>query len=309
MNRKLILKTVAAIFATVFCLLVPANVSSQPFEPDFSDTNMSYDEFNNYVLGEDMYFIDNGYDVMIKTKYSVGFYRAWDMWYDDNIDGYSIDFLPDFVHDQRIKIPDSFKFKGIRSKTKVISIKGSCPFKEFDLDPQNKYMTLVDNVVFSKDKKTLMSYAQFDERIYYEVPEGTETIGAGALSSCNNIREIYLPESVTDIKSAFGHMNNLEKINIPPLTEEIRVSTFSGCGDLNEVYIPENSMLKKISENAFCNTEVTELTLPSFDIRIDRAAFGTFFDSISKIKLKSHDQLELHCNENTIKWDRISDTS
>lgn len=54
---------------------------------------------------------------------------------------------------------------------------------------------------------------------------------------------------------------------------------------------------------------LSELYLPSLDIKIDRRAFGSLFVSTSKIKLKCYLQPEMYAERNTIKWDKISNAS
>ncbi len=48
-----------------------------------------------------------------------------------------------------LKIPD--KITGKRKTRDVSAILGSVACHEFDLNPKNKYMSLTDNVIFSKD--------------------------------------------------------------------------------------------------------------------------------------------------------------
>lgn len=73
-------------------------------------------------------------------------------------------------------------------------------------------MKCVDNVIFSRDGKTLMSYAQYDERQEYAVPEGTEAIGTRAFSHCHNLERVYIPGSVKSIGNAFYGCDNLKEI-------------------------------------------------------------------------------------------------
>lgn len=182
-----------------------------------------------------------------------------------------------------LKIPDKITGK---SKTRDVSaILGSVACHEFNLNPKNKYMSLIDNVIFSKDEKTLMSYAQFDDRTVYEIPKGTQTIKDSAFSACNNLTEVIIPNSVKEVEVlSFWNMKLLERINIPPLLEDLN-KTFPNCKSLKEVYIPKNSKLKKIEGNAFFRTKINELTLPSFEIEIDKEAFA---ECENDVKLKSY---------------------
>ncbi|MDE5860176.1 MAG: leucine-rich repeat domain-containing protein, partial [Oscillospiraceae bacterium] len=63
-------------------------------------------------------------------------------------------------------------------------------------------------------------------------------------------------------------------------------NTFSECYSLKEVYIPQNSKLKIITGSAFANTELHELTLPSFEIEISKEAFAK--EIYEQVSLKSY---------------------
>lgn len=214
-------------------------------------------------------------------------------------------------YNSKVKVPDSYTdTKG--NKRYVTSILGSCAFKAFDLNPQNKYMKLVDNVVFSKDRKTLMSYAIFDERTEYKIPDGTNIIAENAFIGGQNIERITLPDSVNEIQyGAFISVKKLKEINIPPLAEVLD-DTFVHCYDLEKVYMPKNSKLKKIDGGAFRETKVSELTLPNFEVKISNLAFGKK-ESAEKVKLKSYvkPNVSFECDNNVcnLKWDKIANAS
>ncbi|MDE6593512.1 MAG: leucine-rich repeat protein [Oscillospiraceae bacterium] len=115
----------------------------------------------------------------------------------------------------RIRIPSSITDELNKTCGYVCSIEGSCAFKEFDLDPESEYMKCVDNVIFSKDGKTLMSYAQYDERSEYSVPSDTEVIEDSSFYGCKNLKKVCIPETVTEIKEyAFNDTVNLYEINM-----------------------------------------------------------------------------------------------
>lgn len=178
-----------------------------PYPNDDTHPEVQYGSYDGYDLsisrGRDRHYI--GWLTPTREERTVRNPHYSIKWWDSSEPYYD-------YSEARIRIPSSIK--DIRSKTSgiVYDIKGSCAFKEFDLDPDNLYMKCVDNVIFSRDVKTLMSYAQYDERREYTVPEGTETIGTRAFSRCHNLERVYIPGSVKNIGNAFYGCNNLKEI-------------------------------------------------------------------------------------------------
>ncbi len=269
----------------------------------------------------DVYYIDeNGYDVQDNSESAIYSFNPyiWHFILSEDKKEYTLKYNEDILTylDCKVRIPDSCTGKKKKSKKYVTNIFYSCPIKAFDLNPENKYMKLIDNVVFSKDGKKLMSYAQGDERTLYEIPDGTETICLGALFDCANIKEISMPNSVKEIQeNAFWSMDNLNKINISPLVEELSKSIFLYNENLKDVYIPENSKLKKIGDSAFMHTAVAELMLPSFEIEISNTAFGEYAHNLENLSLKSYVKPEVKAfysrktNTYKLKWDKIPNAS
>lgn len=281
-----------AITAAVMALAIAALQITVPVSADFySDYGFaSYEEWSSFVLGRGFSFIDDSYDVLWGKNTTDDIdSMAWIPHYDNNLGGYSLEPLKS-GYPVKYKVPNSYKFEEDSKKTVYVKrIEWSCPFKEFDLDPNSKYLKLIDNVVFSKDGKTLMSYAQYDERTVYKIPYGTEIVSYASMISSENLVEIIIPDSVKELggRSMEG-IKVLEKVNIPPLVEELPNYIFSYDSNLKDVYIPENSQLKKIGKASFAECMMlTELTLPSFDIEISRTAFAV--DGYSQnVTLKSY---------------------
>ena len=310
MKRKTITAALMALAIAALQITVPASADF------YSDRGETYDSWNSLILGTGYYYVDDGYDVQFTPNSTDDIDgMAWIMNYIENIDGYELTFNSNFesCRTLKVKVPDSCKAEASKSKPAYVKvINGSCGFKEFDLNPQNKYMKLNDNVLFSKDGTTLMSYAQFDKRKIYSIPDGTEVIGKEAFERCNNITRLSIPESVKRIQSyAFWSMDALEEINISPLVSELD-KTFGNCKNLKEVYIPENSKLKKIKGAAFGFSKISTLMLPSFEVEIDKTAFVGCENNVSlksyvkpnakAVYLKSSGKYKL-------KWDKISNAS
>ena len=300
------MKRVVKVFAVIFALFIMSAQLTVYADDSVKDMGYGYE------------FVDGSYDV-IETEYHDPEWFPYDFWFSGkNDDGktfyvlYGRDTL--CYSKYTVMVPDSINGK-MDKKRYVSMVSRSCPFKAFDLNPQNKYMKLVDNVVFSKDGKQLMSYAQYDERTEYEIPNGTEAINIGAFSECNNIKQISIPKSVKEIeKYTFEEMTSLETVNIPPLLESLEEQTFQRCENLKEVFIPQNSRLKIIDDAAFeyC-FNLSEIILPSFEIEINENAFGDKGE-IENLKLKSYAQPDASAEQVSngsyrIKWDKISNAS
>ena len=284
----------------------------------------TYEEWNSILLGDGFYYVDDGYDVQYTKSASDNInFMGWIKIYRKNIDGYVLDFSTNYAGNFKCKIPNSYKSESSKkSPVYVKCIDGSCAFKEFDLDPKNKYMKVIDNVVFSKDGETLMSYAQYDDRTVYEIPDGTSIIALGALGWSKNLVEVVMPNSIKEIKAAaFANIEPLKKINIPPLVEELPDWSFAYCDNLTEVYIPKDSKLKKIGDHVFADSNIKELTLPSFDIEIGSMAFlgpvghvdTHFYEVTENLKLKSYVKPEVKAltseGVQKLTWDKIPKTT
>lgn len=255
-------------------------------------------ESSSYLGYNGLEYIDDSYDVrdndrVIYATFSHD-YRAWNIYASDKRNEIVLEFANGMFDDDfcnsKMKVPDRFINKEYGTLN-VIAIKKACAFKAFDLNPENVYMKLVNNVVFSKDGKTLMSYAQYDDRTIYEIPNGTEIIAYAALYGSDNLVRIIVPDSVTELSE----------------------TCFWGCENLKEVIFSENSKLKRIGNRVFEFSPVTELTLPSFEIQISNTAFGRSQNDIENLKLKSYvkPQVAAITSQGSYKltWDKIPKAS
>ena len=105
----------------------------------------------------------------------------------------------------------------------------------------------VDNVLFSKDGKQLVSFpmgygntmAPGPAATYYEVPEGTLSIGPGAFRNNSALEVVNLPNSLTQI-AYYGFLDctALERIQIPDSVNNIEEQAFAGCTSLELAVMP-----------------------------------------------------------------------
>ncbi len=68
-----------------------------------------------------------------------------------------------------------------------------------DLGVENPHMQVVDNVLYTKDMKTLILYPGFDTRTTFAVPEGVQTIHGCMLYYQRNLQHLTIPATLTNI--------------------------------------------------------------------------------------------------------------
>lgn len=159
------------------------------------------------------YFIDDGYDLIYDSNLQryIGETICW--WGDYNKKEKTVEIeFEDLVtpqyekpwfSDQTVRIPDT-----INGYT-VIGFYKSCAFKAFDVNPENQYFKSDGTALFSKDGKRLISYARFNGITEYTVPKGTEVIENGAIWACDNLKRVYIPDSVKKIEKFSVAQNDL----------------------------------------------------------------------------------------------------
>lgn len=151
-----------------------------------------------------------------------------------------------------LKIPASVKMIGTGL------FRGCTSLSAIEVDPKNKYYKSLDNVLFNKNKSTIISYpARAGSESYtvpdsvtvisdwafcktalkhIEIPDSVCNIGEGAFFSCTEIKEIVIPDSVTRIDdSAFRGCTALETIVIPDSVTEFGWGLFSGCDNVTVI--------------------------------------------------------------------------
>ena len=93
---------------------------------------------------------------------------------------------------------------------------------------ESKNFICEDNVLFNKNKTTLMVYRAKETN--YTIPNIVTTIGDSAFSFCDSLTSINIPNSVTTIEDgAFKGCGSLTSINIPNSVTTIGKCAFSDC--------------------------------------------------------------------------------
>lgn len=146
---------------------------------------------------------------------------------------------------EEINIPDSVTFVGdyafinctnLKSVTMGKGIKewtllmyGAFAIENVQISEENEAFISVDNVIYSKDQKTLYYYATAKQDTTYKVLYKTEHIERFAFLSVVNLEELYLPEGLKTIGNKGINMNGkLKSIyfkgNAPTLSSSTSIS-------------------------------------------------------------------------------------
>lgn len=128
----------------------------------------------------------------------------------------------------------------------------------------------VSGEIYSEDGLRLLKVLGNPE--YIEVKDGVKAICDEALQGLDNLREVVLPTSVTDLgKRAFASCHSLFKITMPGV-EFIGKESFTHCESLKEMILPET--LEKIWDGTFAGCKALEqINIPCHMKVIDQSAF------------------------------------
>ena len=202
-----------------------------------------------------------------------------------------------------IKIPDSVQsigdiaFLGCENLTEInipdsVEKIGVNPFDEcinllnIEISDNHPILAFIDNALFYKPEKKIVSYLSTSKKNKYEIPEGIESIGDLAFSWCTNLTEIKIPDSVQSIgNSAFLGCTNLTEIEIPDSVQSIGYCGFLWCENMKKITIPDG--LQSIGDHAFDGcSNLTEITIPDNVKSLGDSAFYKC-KNLTKIKISS----------------------
>ena len=164
---------------------------------------------------------------------------------------------------RNIKIPKNVSFIG------GAAFSGCYNVAKFEIDELNPYFSIIDGVLFNKNKTKLIAFPCGYKNNHYSVPDGVTIIGDGsflaskiviitfprslqviegwAFRFCENLTFLHIPNSVTEIgESAFGFCSKLEKVKLSNRLTTLKRQVFGACENLKEIDIPSSI---KIIEN------------------------------------------------------------
>lgn len=124
------------------------------------------------------------------------------------------------------------------------------PISSILVEDGNKHFLSVDGVLYTKDKKTLISYPVNKQNQKYIVEEETEIMLESSFSSSKNLVSIVLSDKTKKIEDyVFANCMNLQNIVLPRELISIGKSAFSRCICLLTITIPPN--VQELDHSAF----------------------------------------------------------
>ena len=109
----------------------------------------------------------------------------------------------------------------------------------FIVSPDHPTYAVIDDVLFRKADRTLVSYPNGKVGSTYTVPQGIASIGDYAFYRCQGLTSIILPDSVTSIgKYTFYECENLANISVPNSVNAIGSYAFYGCRRIQQINLP-----------------------------------------------------------------------
>lgn len=95
--------------------------------------------------------------------------------------------------------------------------------KEFHIDPDNPFYSVIDESLYSKDGKTLVSVPDYHRKEFI-VPEGVEVLEKGALYGYPYLNYIHLPSTLREVgERALASNPALKTIRIPQNVSKVHV--------------------------------------------------------------------------------------
>lgn len=160
----------------------------------------------------------------------------------------------------------------------------------------------IDGVVYTKDRKTLVACSMSKKHV--KVLDGTEVISINAFTQCK-IEEVIFPASLKIIdEMAFTDCEMLKSVKFGNGLKAIGRSAFAWCRSLKHVALPSsleyigrcaffgsglkdinlNEGLKSFEAEAFSNTQIKELYIPS---SVERMNYDSITANIKKLRFST----------------------
>lgn len=141
--------------------------------------------------------------------------------------------------------------------------------REILVDKGNPVFESREGVLFNNATWTLAAYPTAREGAEYQVPEGTQTIGARAFVDCDQLQQVVLPPSLRIIgTAAFSGCDSLVRADLPEGVQTVGSAAFYWCVRLQSCRIPAS--VETVMAYAFINCS----SIAGFQVDVANARFS-----------------------------------
>ena len=152
-------------------------------------------------------------------------------------------------------------------------------FEKLVIDKKNPYYKSVDNVIYTKNGKTLLNGKLANGTVF--VPKEVTKVVANAFAENLALTGVVFQGELSSLPKRCFASSGIEFIKLPKNLKKIGTSCFRNCKDIEEIKLP--STLLYIYPSAFEGCMLTKLTIPKNVKRIEKDAL---YYSIRKLTFK-----------------------
>lgn len=174
-----------------------------------------------------------------------------------------------------ITLNEPYKFSNNNNSALILeNIEIQIPKEKEEVPEQNNpYFNIDENGV-------LVSLSELGkQQKILRIPENVNSIiggngvGENIFCDANNLEEVILPSTITNLPQYCFAGSSIKVINIPSNIKTMEKSVFESCKNLSIATFSSNCSLNSIGESAFKNTSLISVTLPSSILKISNSAF------------------------------------
>ena len=141
-----------------------------------------------------------------------------------------------------------------------------------DVDPANPHFRAEGGCLYSRDGKELVMALRDSRSI--SIPEGTETIAAGAFENMKDLADVSFPDSLVSVGADAFSNTGLRSIRIGRNMRKIGNNAFSYCRMLSSVIFEEG--VEAIGDGAFDGCPIVSVMLPATVRQLGTRSFSCF---------------------------------
>jgi len=132
--------------------------------------------------------------------------------------------------------------------------------QNFEVADENTVFSSVKGVLFNKNQTRIVRFPR-GRSGEYVIPDGVETVGAGAFNGCTEVTSVILPSSVVTIDYAAFWNCQLQSVTIPAKVDSIGIITFGYCPLTSVINYSEKPQKLHSDSIAFEGVDLSSCTL------------------------------------------------